>query len=105
MSGKPAGAPADSCTLVMAAVVINPPRSRMLPKPDLRHGCGGVLTEPIREPRLDEARAAIKVPSLFHQDRHGLRFLEGCPANHAVLAGQPGCFDRTGLDGTFRPAH
>src|SRR6202161_4495429 len=32
MSGKPAG----SCALVMAAVVINPPRSRALPKPDLR---------------------------------------------------------------------
>src|ERR1700722_485550 len=36
MSGKPAGAPADSCALVMAAVVISPPRSRALPKPDLR---------------------------------------------------------------------
>src|SRR6202453_5482730 len=32
MSGKPAG----SCALVMAAVVINPPRSGGLPKPDLR---------------------------------------------------------------------
>src|SRR3979411_3138576 len=41
MSGRPAGAgPADSCTLVVAAVVINPPRSRTLPKPDLRNGCG-----------------------------------------------------------------
>src|ERR1700738_2895665 len=103
MSGKPAGAPADSCTLVMAAVVINPPRSRMLPKPDLRHGCGWVLTEPIREPRLDEARGAIKVPSLFHQDRCALRFLEGCPANHAVLAGQPGRFDQGGPRWQFPP--
>src|SRR3979411_3166533 len=95
MSGRPAGAaPADSCTLVMAAVVINPPRSRMLPKPDLRHGCGWVLTEPIREPRLDEARRAIKVPSLFHQDRRGLRFLEGCPANHAALAARAGRFSK-----------
>src|ERR1700730_9168489 len=33
MSGKPAG----SCTLVMAAVVIDPPRARALPKPDLRN--------------------------------------------------------------------
>jgi len=30
--------------LVMAAVVINPPRSRTLPKPDLHIGCGWVLT-------------------------------------------------------------
>src|SRR6266436_2383431 len=45
MSGKPA----CSWTLVMAAVVINPPRSRTLPKPDLRHwlrmGAGVNLAE------------------------------------------------------------
>src|SRR5665213_252748 len=44
MSGKPAG----SCALVMAAVVINPPRSRTLPKPDLRWprmGAGANLSE------------------------------------------------------------
>jgi hypothetical protein len=32
--------------LVMAAVVINPPRFRAFPKPDLRLGCGWVLSEP-----------------------------------------------------------
>jgi hypothetical protein len=36
MSGEPAG----SCALVMATVVINPPWSRTLPKPDLHGGCG-----------------------------------------------------------------
>src|SRR5271168_3168660 len=44
MSGKPAG----SCALVMAAVVISPPRSRALPKPDLRWlrmGAGANLSE------------------------------------------------------------
>src|SRR6202035_1657656 len=34
------GKPVISCALVMAAVVINPPRSRAFPKPDLRYGCG-----------------------------------------------------------------
>src|SRR6266700_5051272 len=34
------GNPVISCALVVAAVVINPPRSRAFPKPDLRHGCG-----------------------------------------------------------------
>src|ERR1039457_5529957 len=44
MSGKPAG----SCALVMAAVVLNPPRSRALPQPDLRWlrmGAGANLSE------------------------------------------------------------
>src|ERR1700710_2803607 len=45
MSGMPTG----SCDLVMAAVVINPPRSRAFPKPALRYGCGwglfGTLAE------------------------------------------------------------
>src|ERR1700694_146449 len=81
MSGKPAG----SCTLVMAAVVINPPRSRTLPKPDLRRGCGWGLCEPIREQRPAEARGSIKVPLRYHQDRGWLRILVGCPANHAAL--------------------
>ena len=45
MSGKPAG----SCALVMAAVVISPPRSRALPKPDLRCGCGWVLAANLSE--------------------------------------------------------
>src|SRR5215213_2097853 len=82
ISGKPAG----SCALVMAAVVINPPRSRALPETRfaewLRMGC---LSEPIREQPLAEARRLIKVPMRYHQDRRWPRFLEGCPANHAVL--------------------
>ena len=50
MSGKPVIAGADdSCTLVVAAVVINPPRSRAFPKPDLRTwlrmGAGRNLSE------------------------------------------------------------
>src|SRR3954451_16821037 len=48
MSGRPAGATTESCTLVVAAVVINPPRSRVLPEPDLlwlRMGAGGNLSE------------------------------------------------------------
>src|ERR1700731_3287614 len=61
MSGKPAG----SCTLVMAA--------------------DGCFSEPIRDRRLAEARGPIKVPLRYHQDRRWPRFLEGCPANHAVL--------------------
>src|ERR1700733_14263240 len=82
MSGIPAG----SCGLVMAAVVINPPRSRTLPKPDSCNGCGWVLKEPMREQRPAEARGPIKVPVRYHQDRGWPRFLEGCPANHAVLS-------------------
>src|SRR5262249_16768351 len=39
MSGIPTG----SSILVMAAVVIHPPRSRAFPKPDLAGGCGWVL--------------------------------------------------------------
>jgi hypothetical protein len=33
----------------MAAVVINPPKSRTLPKPDLRYGCGWVLAGNLSE--------------------------------------------------------
>src|SRR3954453_21841667 len=77
MSGIPAG----SWALVMAAVVINPPRSRTLPKPDLQIGCGWVLQEPIREQRPAEARGTMKVPMRYHQDRCLRRFLEGSPAN------------------------
>jgi membrane protein DedA with SNARE-associated domain len=40
----------------------------------------------IRERRLAEAHAAIKVPFNFHEDSHWTRFLEGCPANPAKLA-------------------
>src|ERR1700681_4697701 len=81
MSGKPAG----SWTLVMAAVVINPPGSRALPKPDCGVAADGCWAEPIRERPLEEACAPIKVPLSYHQDRHWARFLEGCPANHAIL--------------------
>src|ERR1700730_7799029 len=83
MSGKPAG----SSILVMAAVVINPPRSRALPETEICDmAADGGLPEPIRERGLAEARGPIKVPLRYHQDRYGPRFLEGCPANHAVLS-------------------
>src|SRR5882672_6317537 len=45
-------------------------------------GCWG---EPSREQPPAEARGPIKVPLLYHQDRGCIRFLEGCPANHAAL--------------------
>src|ERR1700724_2977050 len=70
----------------MAAVVINPPGSRALPKPDCGVATDGCWAEPIRERPLEEACAPIKVPLSYHQDRHWARFLEGCPANHAILS-------------------
>src|SRR4029078_1338453 len=70
MSGKPAG----SSILVIAAVVINPPRSRAFPKPDLQYGCGWVLAKSIREQGSAEARGPIKVPLDIHKDRHGPGF-------------------------------
>src|ERR1700676_939177 len=82
MSGKPAG----SWTLLMAAVVITPPRSRPIPNPDCGVAADGCWAEPIRERPLEEACAPIKVPLSYHQDRHWARFLEGCPANHAILS-------------------
>src|SRR5207302_1374461 len=45
ISGKPTG----SLTWLMAAVVINPPRSRAFPKPDLLNGCGWVLAANLAE--------------------------------------------------------
>src|SRR6202142_384032 len=71
MSGKPAG----SCALVMAAVVINPPRSRALPKPDLRWlqiGAG-----------LGFWKAALRITPHFRRDN--------------LPPAQPA------LDGTFHP--
>src|SRR5947199_8279528 len=86
MSGKPAG----SAVLVMAAVVINPPRSRAFPKPDLRiwlrMGAIGNLADRSRRQKPAASKVACKVPSYFHQDRVRRRFLEGCPANQRVLA-------------------
>jgi hypothetical protein len=41
----------------------------------------GYLTKPIREPRLEEAHAAIKVPLNFHVDKSATAVLEGCSAN------------------------
>src|SRR3984893_8420514 len=70
----------------MAAVVIYPARSRTLPKTDLLMAADGCFEEPIREQRPAEARRPIKVPLSYYQDRHWPRFLEGCPANHAVLS-------------------
>jgi hypothetical protein len=35
---------------------------------------------------LAEARGSIKVPLRYHLDRGWLRFLKGCPANHASLS-------------------
>src|SRR6266446_9497132 len=46
----------------------------------------GCSMEPIREQRLAEARREIKVPLRNHLDRCLPRFLEGCPANHAMLS-------------------
>jgi hypothetical protein len=66
----------------MAAVVINPPRSRALPKPDLLGvAADGYRTKPIRELRWAEAHAAIKVPLNFHVDKSAGAVLEGCSAN------------------------
>src|SRR4051812_35858442 len=86
MSGKPAG----SSSLVMAAVVINPPRSRALPKPDLltwlRMGAVRNLAERSGRQKPAASKVPCKVPSHYHQDRRLQRFLEGCPANQRVLA-------------------
>jgi hypothetical protein len=59
--------------------------------------------EPIREQRLAEARREIKVPLRNHLDRCLPRFLEGCPANHAMLspAHFGGRLEKGGLAGTF----
>src|SRR5207245_10598631 len=46
----------------------------------------GAQNDPIREQRWAEARPPIKVPLPYHLDRCWTRFLEGCPANRAVLA-------------------
>src|ERR1700730_10694081 len=100
MSGNPTG----SSILVMAAVVINPPGSRAIPKPSFAVWLRmGAKNDPIREQRSAEARPPIKVPLLYHLDRGWARFLEGCPANHAVLS-------RTGSgrgarDGLFSSGH
>src|SRR5581483_6367000 len=79
MSGKPAG----SSTLVMAAVVINPPRSRgTFAKPDVGVWLRmGYLTKPIRAQRIAEARRPSGLPLLCHKDRQQTRFLKGCSAN------------------------
>src|SRR5256885_3014045 len=45
----------------------------------------GCWDEPSREQPPAEARGPIKVPLPYHQDRGCIRFLEGCPANHAAL--------------------
>src|SRR6185437_16522422 len=74
-----------------------------------RNQIGGVAAdgcspEPSREQRLEEARARIKVPVHFHHDRYWRQFLEGCPANHAVVSAEP-CNGPAGtLNGTFLPA-
>src|ERR1700730_15414393 len=88
MSGRPVMPGAeDSCTLVVAAVVINPPRSGRSRKQIFANmAADGCWSEPIREQDVAEARGPIKVPLLYHQDRGWCRFLEGCPANHAVLS-------------------
>src|SRR6202158_451000 len=67
MSGRPVIAGAeDSCTLVVAAVVINPPRSRAFPKPDFcEYGCGWVLVGTYqragsgRSPRPNQSSVAL----------------------------------------------
>src|SRR6516164_3443183 len=83
MSGKPE----TSSTLDRAAVVIHPPRSRAVPKPEFAHWLRlGAGNQPIRDDGPAEAREPIKVPSSFHLDRQGTRFLEGCPANHAQIS-------------------
>src|SRR5437773_5219074 len=82
ISGKPTG----SLTWLMAAVVINPPRSRAFPKPDLLNGCGWVLLANLAEsngwqkpaaqskyhcfifeigPELDFWRAALRITPYF----------------------------------------
>src|SRR6476661_4029034 len=82
------GRPEISSTLDRAAVVINPPRPRAIPRPVIctlaAAGCGREL---IRDNVPAEARAPIKVPLSFHLDRQGTRFLEGCLANHARISG------------------
>ena len=65
----------------------------------------GCCAEPSREQRLAEARGLIKVPLPFHQDRCWTRFLEGCPANHAVLStGQFGRLPKAGSMALSTPA-
>src|SRR4051794_11346902 len=49
----------------------------------------GGWNKPSREQGPAEARRAIKVPLLYHRDRHSSRILEGCPANHAALLLEP----------------
>src|ERR1700740_1923306 len=84
MSGKPV----TSGDLVMAAVVINPPRVPGVPETSFAVWLRmGAFRNPSREKRPAEARRLIKVPLPYHQDRGWTRFLEGCPANHAVLSG------------------
>jgi hypothetical protein len=63
----------------------------------------GCFVEPIREQRLEEARREIKVPLRNHLDRCLPRFLEGCPANHAMLstAHFGGPVRKRGFAGTF----
>src|ERR1043166_8889636 len=63
----------------------------------------GCSMEPIREQRLAEARREIKVPLRNHLDRSLPRFLEGCPANHAMLspAHFGGPAPKGGFAGTF----
>jgi hypothetical protein len=46
----------------------------------------GYRTKPIREPRLEEAHAAIKVPLNFHADKPAGAVLEGCSANPAQFS-------------------
>src|ERR1700745_3460301 len=83
MSGIPAG----SSIRVMAAVVINPPWSRSIPKPDLRRGLRmWAWIQTSREQRQAEARPPIKVPLPFHLDRPETQFLEGCPAESAAFS-------------------
>jgi hypothetical protein len=64
----------------------------------------GARPEPIREQRLEEVRREIKVPLRYHQDRRLPRFLEGCPANHAVLSPVQIArrLEKGGIAGTFR---
>src|SRR5215475_1975058 len=103
MSGKPE----ISCLLIVAAVVITPPRSRAFPKPDIHVWLRmGASNKPSRERGRAEARPQIKVPLVFHKDRHGTQFLEGCPANHAAFSLGLGTSRnaRSGWCGTFHAA-